>query len=222
MLQYINYRMRVTINDGRVIIGKFMAFDKHMNLIIGDAEEFRRIAAKGKVKEEREEKRTLGLVLVRGECVISLSVEGTAPIDDNKMRMAPVLPGGPGLGRAAGRAMLAPSAMAVPGAPLGLGAAPVRGVGGPAPGVMQPGLGRGMPPGMMPPGMMPPGMGRAMPPGMAPPGMGVPPPGMGVPPPGMMMPGRGMPPGMAPGFPPGMGVPPPGMPPGRGAPPPGM
>jgi small nuclear ribonucleoprotein (snRNP)-like protein len=35
-----------------VIIGKFMAFDKLMNLIIGDAEEFRKVISKAK-KEER-------------------------------------------------------------------------------------------------------------------------------------------------------------------------
>ena len=143
MLNFINYRMRVTINDGRcgiafirspgssrppfcracgtgrqnlqrgpfwqtlislavfssrrppshcrlrlssfvvcrsMLVGKFLAFDKHMNLVLSDAEEFRRINGKGKGSDDREEKRALDLVLIRGENVISLSVEGPPPI----------------------------------------------------------------------------------------------------------------------------------------------
>jgi len=232
MLQFINYRMRVTIQDSRTLVGKFMAFDKHMNIILGDCEEFRKITPKGKLKEEREEKRTLGLVLIRGECVVSLSVEGPPPIEE---KSRPAGTAGPGLARAAGRGIvLPPSALPVPvGAPpTGLSGVPVRGVGGPAPSTMMPqGFPQGAPP--MPYGVPPMG-GRGVPPtmsampmgrGMPPPpmaGRGMPPP-MGMPPPPMAMAGRGMPPPM--GMPPmamaGRGMPPVGMPPmaGRGMPP---
>eukprot|EP01099_Mayorella_cantabrigiensis_P008789 TRINITY_DN860_c0_g1_i1.p1 TRINITY_DN860_c0_g1~~TRINITY_DN860_c0_g1_i1.p1 ORF type:complete len:295 (+),score=96.68 TRINITY_DN860_c0_g1_i1:217-1101(+) len=252
MLQFINYRMRVTIEDSRVIVGKFMAFDKFMNIILGDAEEFRKVTGKGKLKgEEREEKRALGLVLIRGENVVSLSVEGGPPLEENRMKANTSVPAGPGVGRAAGRAIALsagpapgltgpirgvgapPQSAMMPGVPPGRGPVPFGapgGPGGPPPGMQMgyPPPGRGMPPGqppMMGRGMPPPGMG---PPGMGPPGMappgGMPPGGM---PPGMM--GRGMPPGMPPPGMPPQGVPPgmmgrgmpPGMPP-PGMPPPGM
>jgi len=225
MLQYINYKMRVTIQDSRVIVGKFMAFDKHMNLILGDAEEFRKIAPKGKMKEEREEKRTLGLILIRGENVVSMSVEGTGPIEENKARLTPTLAGGPGVGRAAGRGMVLPAGVVPP----GLGPAPIRGLGGPAPGIMQPGMARGQPAAQAPAVAygQPPGMGRGAPnpgfPGMPPGAMGRGAPG--GPMPGQFPPGMpGIPPGMPKGpfppgqFPPGMAGFPPGLAMGRGAP----
>eukprot|EP01112_Ceratiomyxa_fruticulosa_P024134 TRINITY_DN963_c0_g1_i1.p1 TRINITY_DN963_c0_g1~~TRINITY_DN963_c0_g1_i1.p1 ORF type:complete len:308 (+),score=92.70 TRINITY_DN963_c0_g1_i1:199-1122(+) len=172
MLQFINCRMKVMIQDGRWIIGTFMAFDKHMNLIIGDAEEFRSIVNKSK-KEEREEKRALGLVLLRGETVVSLSLEGPAA-PESRSRVVPTsTPGGPGIGMSAGRGIVPPTVVAQ--APPGL-SGPARGVGAPAQQVMMPNQGQGRgnapppqqpqqgQPGNFPPGV-PPNVGRGGPTG---------------------------------------------------------
>lgn len=135
MLNYLNYRMKVTLQDSRVLVGYFMAFDKHMNLVLGDCEEFRTLKSKLKaaaVAEERVEKRHLGLVLLRGESVVSLTVEGPPLAQENET----VGPSGPGVARAAGRGI--PAAPGAP--PMGL-MAPMRGIGGAAPGLMQPGQG---------------------------------------------------------------------------------
>ena len=151
MLAYINYRMRVTILDGRQIVGRFMAFDRHMNLVLGDAEEFRKLPPKkGLSEEERQTRRVLGFLLLRGEEVVSLTVEGPPPQVD-KRAQAQTAPAGPGSGKAAGRGM--PGGM--PGAPPPGLAGPAHGVGGPMAAQMQPRPQFSAPPQgvMRPPGM---------------------------------------------------------------------
>ena len=48
MLSFINHRIRATIVDGRQIVGRFVAFDRHMNLVLADSEEFRKLPKKKK------------------------------------------------------------------------------------------------------------------------------------------------------------------------------
>jgi small nuclear ribonucleoprotein B and B' len=125
MLSLINWRLKVTINDGRALTGQMLAFDRHMNLVLAECEEFRRVRPKKKAGEEtapeQEMKRSLGLVILRGETVVSISVEGPPPVvDEDKKNAVRVyqtsntghhlirwiqLPVGPGRGMPAGRGM---------------------------------------------------------------------------------------------------------------------
>lgn len=213
MLQYINWRMRIQISETRTLLGTFMAYDKHMNLVLGDCEEFRKI--RGKKEGEREEKRMLGLVLLRGQNVISLSAETPPP---PKPRAQLAAGGAPGHGKAAGRGMpVAPLASA----PRGL-SGPVKGVGGPAANIMMPQASLTKAPvsyarGSQLPNQPPPPAGGT--PGRPP--MGGPPGGMPGRPPMGGFGGRGGPPIPFPGMgmrPPMMGGPPMGFI-GRGGPP---
>ncbi|KAI0136256.1 small nuclear ribonucleoprotein [Xylariales sp. AK1849] len=204
MAGYINYRMRVTLMDGRQMTGQMLAFDKHMNLVLADTEEFRKLkrktakptAAGSSTPQtqtvETEEKRTLGLTIVRGAQIVSLSVESAPPADPSTRLgkastgglPSALAPGG-GVSRPAGRGA-APSSLAGPAAGIGPG-------GGPPsfppqfPGAPGFGPGRGGPP---PPGFPAPG---GFPPAGFPPNAGFqPPPGFpgGAPPPGFNPPPR--------------------------------
>ncbi|KAK9483892.1 hypothetical protein V1527DRAFT_471858 [Lipomyces starkeyi] len=110
----VNYRMRVILEDGRQFTGQMLAFDKHMNVVLADCEEFRLTrrnanARKQGIKSEVsaaeavEEKRTLGLVILRGENIVSVSVEAPPPSEDTS-RLG-VIPPGAGVARAVGRGL---------------------------------------------------------------------------------------------------------------------
>lgn len=152
-----------------------------MNLVLADTEEFRRVkrkqakasAAPGAASSsaplvESEEKRTLGLTIVRGAHIISLSVESPPPADPSA-RLGASAPGGApaamaagaGIARPAGRGAavgLAGPAAGIGGAPPAFGGfpgAPAFGRGGPPPG-FPPFAGQQFPPGPPPPGFAPP------------------------------------------------------------------
>lgn len=92
MLQFINYRVRITLDDRRTLVGRFLAFDKHMNVVLSDCEEFRKAKKTVSITtvevaqqndkthpnfyvQQKDERRALGLVLLRGETVVSMAVE---------------------------------------------------------------------------------------------------------------------------------------------------
>ena len=113
-----------------------------MNIVLADTEEFRRVKRKpGKGAQvapgqaapavvESEEKRTLGLTIVRGTQIVSCSVDGP-PAADPSARLGTSAPGGAG----------APSTMA---AGPGISRPAGRGLG--AGGLQGPGVGAGGPP----------------------------------------------------------------------------
>ena len=88
LIRGVDYRLRVTLTDSRSLTGQMLAYDKHLNLVLADCEEFRTIRKKAKTSSAaapaaddgpQEMKRTLGLVILRGESIVSLSVEGPPP-----------------------------------------------------------------------------------------------------------------------------------------------
>lgn len=83
----VNYKVRVTTSNTSTFVGTLVSYDKYMNLVLSECEEFR-LMKKSKnyldnkkddtevdASKVREQKRLLGLVILRGENVISVVAE---------------------------------------------------------------------------------------------------------------------------------------------------
>lgn len=87
MSDLINYRVKIITIDNRIFVGQLLAFDKYLNLVLSDTEESR-ITKKSyqqlvntKSGQPEYERRSLGLIILRGEQIISLSIESPPPLD---------------------------------------------------------------------------------------------------------------------------------------------
>mmetsp|Transcript_60071 Transcript_60071/g.176287 ORF Transcript_60071/g.176287 Transcript_60071/m.176287 type:complete len:206 (-) Transcript_60071:64-681(-) len=175
LAQFFNWRVSVTLTDGRVLVGTLMGVDRHVNLVLCNTEEYRKYKVKGK-PEGKELKRMLGFIVVRGQGVLYVQpeelgkeelVETDKPKKASKVAEAAKAAApqtiAPTQAAKATMSMLPPGLMGgVPGLRPGMQGLPgmmqgLPGFQGSMPGM--PGMG-GMP-GM--PGMRPPGMPMGMP-----------------------------------------------------------
>lgn len=137
MLQILNSILRIQLQDGRILVGKMIGFDRHMNLVLADCEEFRKVKKSAGKKQKTdadssanaaataegsEQKRTLGLVILRGAEVVSMSIEAPPPAGDAKSRKAAgAVTEFAGLGAAAvGSGIGRPAGRGLPVAPVGM------------------------------------------------------------------------------------------------------
>ena len=109
--QWIDHRVRVTIADQRMLVGTFIAFDKHLNIVLADTEEFRVLKALKPTDPEREIKRSLGLLVLRGDNIISISAEKAPKQLENKV--SELHNSGPGMAIPISRQALTPGGVVV-------------------------------------------------------------------------------------------------------------
>ena len=69
MQSLLGARVTATTTDGASLTGRLLGFDRHLNVILGDAEHTRRTKRAGKL-----ERKAVGFVVVRGESVVNVSV----------------------------------------------------------------------------------------------------------------------------------------------------
>lgn len=98
--KYLQRTVCVSVNDGRFFIGRFVAFDPHMNIVLVDAAEYAAgtDSSKALIGKVTEGRREIGLIVVRGEHVSGVMSKkkkaGAAAAAVNVPTGASAVPGG--------------------------------------------------------------------------------------------------------------------------------
>ncbi|XP_077991381.1 N-alpha-acetyltransferase 38, NatC auxiliary subunit-like isoform X2 [Glandiceps talaboti] len=72
---WLNKRMKISMTDGRTLIGTFLCTDKDRNVILGSCEEY----VNPPESECKEDPRVLGLAMVPGPHIVSIEVDLYSP-----------------------------------------------------------------------------------------------------------------------------------------------
>jgi small nuclear ribonucleoprotein B and B' len=86
MMSYINKELHITTDDNRELTGKLLVFDRYMNIVLSDVVETRVVGGQGKKTAggaSSAVERKLGLVLLRGEHVVSLRADKATAATDS-------------------------------------------------------------------------------------------------------------------------------------------
>lgn len=70
LMTLVKKRVKITLKDSKIIVGRLLAYDKHMNVVIEEGEEFRKTL-------KATERRNIGLIMLTGRNIISIVLESS-------------------------------------------------------------------------------------------------------------------------------------------------
>lgn len=85
MAPFIGKKVRVTLTDSHVVVGKLKFSDRYNNLIMTDCEEYQNI------NTEMEDKRNRGTLMLQADSIQSLTIEPTASSQEDTSNVPPLL-----------------------------------------------------------------------------------------------------------------------------------
>lgn len=68
--KWLSRSMRISMSDGRTLVGQFLCTDQARNVILGSAQEYLNYT-----EENQDEPRMLGLAMVPGKYIVSMQVD---------------------------------------------------------------------------------------------------------------------------------------------------
>lgn len=82
--KFKNHMVNIIVKDHRYFSGQLLDFDSHLNIVLKDAEEYRKNKRR-KAGQRLEIKRNIGLIILRGDNVLRVDVVGPPPPSGDRL-----------------------------------------------------------------------------------------------------------------------------------------